>query len=390
MVKLALNTIVKDEAHCILKMLESAAQITDLIVINDTGSTDGTQDIIRKFGQDNNIPTYVFERAFDNFENSRNYAMEKLREVIQELGLDGSQVWGWWCDADETIVVDPNFNKNQFNKDLYMMNTAIGAMKYTRNTFFRTSMEFQWYGPCHEFIVYRGSGQITSGLAEGVFVDVKMIGASWKGDISEKYRKHAALFEEYIRTNNDPRWVFYTAQSWHDSATTNVREENEERWRRSLKYYRDRVNRTDGYEEERYYSQLRVGSIMRMMEMPWNETHQELLKAYAMDPSRGESIKVIVDHYLTVGDWNMAYLYTKFCKVNFHNKSPYPKKLLFVDESLYRWRILESHSAASYYVGKIDEARSNYQELLDILKQNPSWFTQEDINKINSNAQFFK
>jgi len=390
MVKLALNTIVKDEAHCILKMLESAAQITDLIVINDTGSTDGTQDIIRKFGQDNNIPTYVFERAFDNFENSRNYAMEKLREVIQELGLDASQVWGWWCDADETIVVDPNFNKNQFNKDLYMMNTAIDAMKYTRNTFFRASMEFQWYGPCHEFIVYRGTGQITAGLAEGVFVDVKMIGASWKGDISEKYRKHAALFEEYIRTNNDPRWVFYTAQSWHDSATTNVREENEERWRRSLKYYRDRVNRTDGYEEERYYSQLRVGSIMRMMEMPWNETHQELLKAYAMDPSRGESIKVIVDHYLTVGDWNMAYLYTKFCKVNFHNKSPYPKKLLFVDESLYRWRILESHSAASYYVGKIDEARSNYQELLDILKQNPSWFTQEDINKINSNAQFFK
>ena len=39
MPKLILNTIVKDEAHCILGMLESAAKISDAIVIADTGST---------------------------------------------------------------------------------------------------------------------------------------------------------------------------------------------------------------------------------------------------------------------------------------------------------------------------------------------------------------
>ena len=75
--KLALNFICKDESHVIGKMLESAKSITDLIVATDTGSTDGTQDIIRKFGEDNNIPTYVYDRPFDNFENSRNNSMEK-------------------------------------------------------------------------------------------------------------------------------------------------------------------------------------------------------------------------------------------------------------------------------------------------------------------------
>ena len=69
MSKLALNFICKNESHVIGKMLNSAKDIVDLIVVNDTGSTDGTQDIIKKFGEENDIPTYVFERQFDNFEN---------------------------------------------------------------------------------------------------------------------------------------------------------------------------------------------------------------------------------------------------------------------------------------------------------------------------------
>jgi glycosyltransferase involved in cell wall biosynthesis len=49
-------------------MLNSVKTITDLVVVNDTGSTDGTQELIKKFGLENNIPTYVFERPFDDFE----------------------------------------------------------------------------------------------------------------------------------------------------------------------------------------------------------------------------------------------------------------------------------------------------------------------------------
>ena len=390
MPKLALNFICKDESHVIETMLNSVTSITDLVVCNDTGSTDGTQQIIKDWGIKNNIPTFVFERTFDNFENSRNHAMDKLRETVNELGWNANETWGYWIDADEQLIVLPNFNKKQFNKDLYMINTNIGAMHYTRNTFFRVSKSFSWYGPIHEFIVYKGQDQITSGLIEGLAVDVKMTGNSWKSDISEKYKNHAIILENYIQTNKDPRWIFYTAQSYHDSSSTQNREENEERWRRALKYYKERVNRTDGYEEERYYSQLRIGSIMRMMEAPWNETHQELLKAYSMDPLRGESIKLIIDYYLMMGEWHLAYLYSKFCKVNFHGKNPYPTRLLFIDESFYIWRILEVHSASCYYTGRIDEAKSNYQELLDIVKKSPQLFSSEDLAKINNNAQFFK
>jgi glycosyltransferase involved in cell wall biosynthesis len=195
MTKLILNTIVKNESHCIIRMLESAAKISDAIVINDTGSTDGTQDLIRKFGEENNIPTYVFERPFDDFEQSRNYGMQMAREVVNNLGWDANNCWTWWCDADETIIVSPDFKKSQFTKDLYMINTFIGQMKYTRNTFARVSKPFKFYGPVHEFIVCEDKN-ITSGLAEDISVDVKMEGNSWKGNIADKYLSHAHILEK--------------------------------------------------------------------------------------------------------------------------------------------------------------------------------------------------
>jgi glycosyltransferase involved in cell wall biosynthesis len=390
MPKLILNTIVKNESHCILTMLESAIKISDAIVIADTGSTDGTQDMIRKFGEENNIPTYVFERPFDNFEKSRNFGMEKAREVVKELGWNSNDCWTWWCDADETIVVDSKFSKNQFNKDLFMINTYIGQMKYTRNTFARVSKPFRFYGPVHEFIVCDDKN-ITSGLAENIHVDVKMIGASWQGNIPAKYKSHAFELEKYIDADRtDPRWIFYTAQSYHDSASIpDNREENEERLRRSIKYYKERVSRTDGYVEEIFYSQYRIATIMKVLEDPWNLVLQECLKAYSLDPMRGEPIKTIIDYYLQVGEWNMAYLYSKFAKVNFHGKNPYPTRLLFVDESLYIWKFAEAHAAACFYTGRMDEAKANYQEIVALTKTHPQNFTPEDLKKIEMNGQFF-
>jgi glycosyltransferase involved in cell wall biosynthesis len=388
--KLALNFICKDESHVIGKMLESCKTITDLIVVNDTGSTDGTQDIIRKFGEDNNIPTYVFERPFDDFEKSRNHAIQKLKDVVAELGWDANKVHGYWFDCDETLIIDSKFSKDQFTNDLYMINTFIGQMKYTRNTFFRVSKPFRWYGPIHEFIVCDDQN-ISSGLAENIHVDVKMTGASWQGDIPTKYKNHAFVLEKYIDANRqDPRWIFYTAQSYHDSASIpDNREENDERLRRAMKYYKERVNRTDGYAEEIYYSQFRIGTIMRAMEEPWNLTHQELLKAYNIDPLRGESIKIIIDYYLQMNEWNMAYLYSKFGKANFHGKNPYPQRLLFVDEALYVWKFAEAHAAACFYTGRMDEAKASFTEIMQISKTNPQYFTPEDMAKIQQNAQFF-
>ena len=67
---------------------------------------DNTIEVIMEFGQKNNIPTYCFEREFDNFSNSRNYALEKLKEVVSELNWNPNDVYHYWIDCDEVMIVD--------------------------------------------------------------------------------------------------------------------------------------------------------------------------------------------------------------------------------------------------------------------------------------------
>lgn len=387
MAKLVLTQIMKNEAHVITRMLNSIKPIVDIVCLVDTGSTDNTIEVVKNWGTENNIETHVFERAFDNFENSRNYSIQMAREVTKDRGND---YWGFWLDADEILEIQPHFNKNAIDKDLYMFNTYINVMKYTRNECYKLDKPFRFYGPVHEFIVCDDKN-ITSGLMDGLIVRVQMDGGSWKGNIAEKYKSHAHVLEKYIDSNRqDPRWIFYTAQSYHDSACVpDNREENEERLRRSIKYYKERISRQDGYPEEIFYSQFRVGTIMRALEEPWYLTMNELLKAYSLDPMRAEPIKAIIDHYLSVGEWHNAYLFSKFAKMNFHQKNPYPQKLLFVDEALYVWKILEVHAAASFYTGRKDEAKQSYQEMVRISREQSQFFTQDDFNKIAANAQFF-
>ena len=48
--RLAISQIVKNEAHVIERMLNSVKSIIDCAVFVDTGSTDNTQEIIKKWG----------------------------------------------------------------------------------------------------------------------------------------------------------------------------------------------------------------------------------------------------------------------------------------------------------------------------------------------------
>ena len=95
---ICLNMIVKNEAPVIRRCLESVRPLIDTWVIVDTGSSDGTQDIIRSALAD--MPGELVERPWVDFAHNRSEALRLARERADYTLI---------IDADDTLDVRPDF-----------------------------------------------------------------------------------------------------------------------------------------------------------------------------------------------------------------------------------------------------------------------------------------
>src|SRR5258708_9713159 len=91
---ICLNMIVKNEAPVIRRCLDSVRPLIDHWVIVDTGSTDGTRDIIRDCLRD--VPGELHERPWKNFAHNRNEALALAR---------GHGDYVFLIDADEVLGI---------------------------------------------------------------------------------------------------------------------------------------------------------------------------------------------------------------------------------------------------------------------------------------------
>src|SRR5260370_14238085 len=95
---ICLSMIVKNEAPVIRRCLESVRPIIDRWVIVDTGSTDGTQDIIHECLKD--LPGELHERPWRDFAHNRSEALALARPQG-----DYSLI----IDADDTLDMPRDF-----------------------------------------------------------------------------------------------------------------------------------------------------------------------------------------------------------------------------------------------------------------------------------------
>lgn len=78
---LCLSMIVKNETHIIKECFDSIYDQIDYWIIVDTGSTDGTQELIKNYFAEKGIPGELIERPWVSFGHNRtelfNSVMEK-------------------------------------------------------------------------------------------------------------------------------------------------------------------------------------------------------------------------------------------------------------------------------------------------------------------------
>ena len=373
----ALSIIVKNEAKVIERMLNTVWPLLDYYCVIDTGSTDGTQDIVRKFFEDKGIPGEVIDHPWKNFEDARNKAKDSIK---------GKADFGFWIDADEQLIISDNFNVDIFKRSLTAVEggnvkVLYGGQNYFRMQFYKTDVNWYWYGPVHEVLICDTPTNI--GSVEGLYVLVTPDGNSWTSESQEqKYLAHAKILEDYVANDprKDSRWLFYLAQSYRDTGTHEGRE-------KAIEWYAKRRDITnEGYWEECYFSALMVGQLKAANGYPEHEWTREYLECGKYNKYRTEHLLPLILYYQSKKEYDIAYMYG-LRAMQMAGNSPFPKSTLFIDEQSYTWRIYDLHSISCWYSGRKDEAIQAYKLLEKQISK--GIVPQEQVARLIGNKKYF-
>src|SRR6266699_3447605 len=107
MKSIGLCMIVKNEAHVIARCLESFLPLLDYVLIVDTGSTDETVSVSRKFLQERKIPGEIRHQPWQDFASNRTAALAMLRDRRE---ID----YRLMIDADQVAIYDDKFDVDTF------------------------------------------------------------------------------------------------------------------------------------------------------------------------------------------------------------------------------------------------------------------------------------
>lgn len=324
---ICLNMIVKNEAHVIRRCLDSVREFIDHWVIVDTGSTDGTQDVIREHLKD--LPGQLVERPWVNFAHNRSEALEYAR---------GKTDYVFIIDADEILEFDEDFRLEPLTKDAYLFQMISGGYSYYKTQLVNNSLNWCFKNVLHEYI-YSEEAE-TEDILPGVRTHRLPDGARSRDP--NTYRKDALILENALIDEPDnSRYVFYLAQSYRDANEPDL----------AIRNYQKRVE-MGGWVEEVWYSLYQIAEIKHRMGTDWPEVLEAYLTAFQYKPDRAGPLYKIGAHYQYLKQYNSAYLF-----FNQAMSIPFPKDdRLFIEKTLYDYMLPLEYAVTCFYVGKHDQA----------------------------------
>lgn len=371
--KLCLNMIVKNESHVIKETLENVYKYIDYYVINDTGSTDNTKEIIKEFFDSKGIKGEVVSHefrscqchmgkwkrySFFHFGWNRTYALKCC---------EGKSDYIWIFDADDLVIGD--FKVPELTEDSYNLTYGSG-FTYKRTQIVKNDPTYNWHyvDALHEYLTC-SKPNFTKGNIEGnYYIDSRRLGA--RNQDPQKYLRDAKVFEELlVEEPKNERRAFYCAQSWYDHGDLNA----------AIKWYQKRID-MGGWYEEVFYSYYRIAMAKETLKLPWKEVEQAYLDAHNYCKIRSEPLYNITKYYRLNGDLQNAYKYAKKCV-----KIPYPSQcVLFIFKDVYDYKIHDELAVICYQLGKYHEA---YTTLKNILDQDTKNIPNDELTKLKTNLK---
>ena len=324
---ICLCMIVKDEVEALGRCLDSCRELIDRWVICDTGSTDGTQDLIRR--ELAGIPGELHERRWIDFGHNRSELMKLARGRGEYLLL---------LDADWTVAVEP-CALDGLAADSYLIRHA-GEVEFHNKRLVSGRLEWRYIGATHEYIT--SDAERTCERLAGVVIHVQSVGGSRTG----RWQRDAELLEaELERDPTDARAVFYLAQTYRD-----IGAESDDRAKLglALEHYRRRAE-LGGWAEETYVARHQVGVLSARLE-DWPGAVDAFLSAWNQRPARLEAVHALAVGLRERGLYRAAHQFTRLAADP--RPLPVPDDILFVAPWIYEWGMLFEYSITAYWCGE--------------------------------------
>lgn len=335
MTSICLCMIVKDESTVIERCLDSVRNLISYWVICDTGSSDGTQNLIRRTLAD--VPGELHERPWVDFGHNRSEALALAAGKADYLLLLDAD----WTIAAETAAFD------DLSADAYLVRhehpRGDDFELYNRNLV-RGDLEWRYVGVAHEYL--EGDGKSEARLAGASIVNWADGGVGR----AKRWEQDRELLErELKRDDSNARNIFYLAQTYRDLGQLE----------KAADLYEQRAA-LGGWAEEVYYSLYQVGCIEAELG-DWPRGMAALIRAFEFRPVRLEALYELATRLRQRGEYETAHLFAAR-----GIGRPQPDDILFVSPWVYRWGLIFEYSITAYWTGDPAEALRTCDYLLTL------------------------
>ena len=347
-------TMCKNEEHCIQNTLESVYKHIDYWIVCDTGSTDKTCEIIRKFFEEKGIPGELHIDEWVGFDHNKTLMMKRAKDKADYV---------LHLDADDLLINDLEFTKEDIGGDAYFMNVTRGDLKWKAFIIFNNRLTWKFCGVAHTIIkcIEKEHYIIKDITHKEAYISGEGIGSrafdpnKFLYD-AEKLKKQFFDTLSYDPDGLNTRSVFYTAQSYQDSG---MHEE-------AIKWYRLYTKLNDSWIEEKFEAHMRISLCMMELNYNLKDIEMEMFKAINLEEDRAEPHYHLGLYCNQIGEYEKGYSYFKSSKSKNLDKIK-QKYILFIRENMYGDYNNDELSVSCFWTKRFEEG---YNYLLEIIDDN--------------------
>jgi glycosyltransferase involved in cell wall biosynthesis len=337
---ICLNMIVKNESQTITRCLDSVKDLIDYWVISDTGSTDGTQQIIIDYFKQCNIDGWLIENEWKNFAHNRNLALAPALGKTDYILM---------MDADDYLLKEDGFQFTKLNASSYMLKMQRGTITYYNTKLISGNLPWQWVGVLHEYLDCHLPHE-SANLPGNYLIKSTTDGA--RSQNPDKYKNDIQVLEAaLIDEPQNARYRFYLAQSYRDDGNS----------AKAIENYQKRAD-MGGWEEEVYCSLLEIAHNQQKLKADHLTLINAYVQAHTYRPQRLEALYAAVKLCRENGYYSLG------CQLGWEaRKTPYPREdVLFVDRNVHEWQFFDELSICAVYANKKAEAAQMMEMLLKL------------------------